>query len=79
MYANGTGVGKNEREAANWYKKAADQGYAWGQYNLGRCYLYGAGVSRNNTTAKTWLTKAYKNNDTSAKKAADELWEGRKK
>ena len=35
-YQYGTGVVKNEVEAAKYYKMAADQGYASAQNNLGK-------------------------------------------
>ena len=35
-YENGTGVEKDEVEAAKYYKMAADQGYASAQNNLGK-------------------------------------------
>jgi len=31
-YENGTGVEKDEQEAVEWYKKAAEQGYASAQF-----------------------------------------------
>ena len=30
-----------------WYQKAAEQGYAKAQYNLGVCYANGTGVEKN--------------------------------
>ena len=37
MYDNGYGVPENDAEAIKWYRKAADQGHANAQYNLGLC------------------------------------------
>jgi TPR repeat protein len=34
MYRNGEGVPKDYAEAANWYRKAAEQGVAAAQYTL---------------------------------------------
>ena len=34
----------NYTEAANWYRKAAEQGHANAQYKLGMCYENGRGV-----------------------------------
>jgi TPR repeat protein len=79
MYEKGRGVIKDEREAVKWYRKVAAQGHGWGQYLVGRCYLYGVGVPKNKSTAKSWLEKAYKNTDDSAKDAAAELWAESKK
>ena len=52
------GVAKNETEAVLWYHKAADQGNANGQYNLGYCYQHGIGVAMNETEAVFWYRKA---------------------
>ena len=38
MYDNGEGVPENDAEAVKWYRKAADQGYAQAQFNLGVMY-----------------------------------------
>ncbi len=38
MYENGEGVAKDDKQAVYWYRKAADQGYASAQYNLGLMY-----------------------------------------
>ena len=38
-YANGLGVEKNKKEAVEWYRKAALQGHAGGQYGLGIQYM----------------------------------------
>lgn len=44
--------------AAEWYKKAADQGHARAQYNLGVMYANGEGVEEDDKAAVKWLTKA---------------------
>src|SRR5260221_133949 len=41
-YEYGKGVPKDETEAVRWYQKAADQGYAKAQLNLGVCYDNGS-------------------------------------
>jgi len=40
-YANGYGVIEDDVEAVKWYRKAADQGDATAQYNLGVMYKNG--------------------------------------
>ncbi|WP_425592411.1 tetratricopeptide repeat protein, partial [Aggregatibacter kilianii] len=50
-------------EAAKWYRKAADKGYAMAQFNLGLMYRDGDGVKQNRTVAKEWLGKACDNGD----------------
>ena len=41
-----------------WYRKAAEQGNAEGQYNLGVCYYNGKGVTKDYAKAVEWYTKA---------------------
>ena len=50
MYGNGKGVPQDHKEAVKWYRKAADQGNAYGQNNLGTMFQNGQGVYR--TTRK---------------------------
>ena len=38
FYQLGAGVPKDDAEAVKWYRKAADQGYATAQFNLGVIY-----------------------------------------
>lgn len=47
MYGQGQGVEKNEATAYYWFRKAAEQGYAKSQYNLGQYYEYGRGIPKN--------------------------------
>jgi TPR repeat protein len=58
MYKKGKGVQQNYTEALKWYRKAADQGHARSQYNLGVMYANGEGVQRNYTEAVKWYQKA---------------------
>ena len=57
-YFDGEGVGKDEREAMKWYRKAADQGLAVAQVALGSGYLAGKGVERDEKEAVAWFRKA---------------------
>jgi TPR repeat protein len=41
-----------------WYRKAAEQGHAKAQYNLGGCYNMGNGVAKDETQAVKWWRKA---------------------
>ena len=52
------GVPRNEPEAVKWYRKAAEQGYARGQTNLGWMYSDGLGVQQDYTEALKWYRKA---------------------
>jgi TPR repeat protein len=46
MYENGQGIKQDFKEAAKWFRQAADQGDSWAQYNLGVMYLHGQGVKQ---------------------------------
>ncbi len=58
MYARGRGVPQSSAEAAKWYRKAARQGYAWAQRNLGNMYYRGRGVPRDYVRAHLWYNLA---------------------
>ena len=46
MCSAGRGTVRDDAEAAEWYLKAAEQGYAIAQYNLGFMYEAGRGVPK---------------------------------
>ena len=48
----------NYTEAVKWYRKAADQGDAIAQYQLGRCYYNGEGVQQDYAEAIKLYRKA---------------------
>ncbi len=52
--------GKNYATAVEWYTKAAEQGLADAQNNLGVCYEDGFGVAQDDKKAAGWYTKAAK-------------------
>ncbi len=52
MYENGRGVAQDYAEAARWYRKAAEQGDAGAQHNLGLLYAKGVGVRYERTLLK---------------------------
>jgi WD40 repeat protein/serine/threonine protein kinase len=54
----GAGIAKNEVEAVQWYRKAAERDLAIAQNNLGICYCHGQGVARDEMEAVQWLRKA---------------------
>ncbi len=58
MYRDGCGVGRNDEQAINWFRKAAEQGYADGQGMLGEMYRYGRGVEQNYEQVVYWFHKA---------------------
>jgi TPR repeat protein len=58
MYANGLGVEKDAVQAVHWFRKAAEQGHAQSQYNLGVMYANGVGVKKDVVQAVHWFRKA---------------------
>jgi hypothetical protein len=48
------GGSKNDVEAVNWFRKAADQGDAPAQADLGGMYANGLGVAQNGVEAVNW-------------------------
>ena len=57
-YAKGQGVTQDVVEAVRWYRKAAEQGHATAQYNLGAMYGKGQGVTQDAVEAVRWCRKA---------------------
>jgi TPR repeat protein len=51
------------KEAASWYKQAADAGIATAAYNLGTLYYNGQGFPQDYTTARHWFEIAARRND----------------
>jgi hypothetical protein len=58
MFDKGRGVAQSDVEAARWYRKAADQGLALAQYNLGLMFEQGRGVAQSDVQAARWYRKA---------------------
>ena len=57
-YANGRGVPEDDAKAVYWYRKAAEQGIAKAQSNLGLMYDNGEGVSEDDAKAVYWYRKS---------------------
>jgi TPR repeat protein len=55
MYDKGRGVLQDYKKAVQWYAKAADQGDAWAQNNLGFLYLNSLGVPQDYVQAYKWF------------------------
>ena len=58
MYAGGQGVPQDYETAADWYRKAAEQGVGDAQYRLGGLYQNGNGVPKDLEYAYGWYTVA---------------------
>ena len=56
------GVTKNQAEAVELYRKAAEQGYAVAQDNLGNCLYSGRGCAEDKAEAFKWYKKAAEQN-----------------
>jgi hypothetical protein len=71
MYELGKGVAQDDKQAASWYRKAAEQGYATAQTNLGVMYAQGKGVAQDYVQAHMWSNIASANGDANARKNRD--------
>lgn len=67
-YADGKGVARDPQQAANWYRKAAEQGYVRGEIRLADLYRDGDGKSfpRDMQKAAQWYRKAADQGDPGA-------------
>ena len=68
MYYKGDGVPQDYAQAVSWLRKAADQGIAHAQYDLGAMYYSGNGVNKDHSEALKWFIRASDNGDSDAKK-----------
>jgi len=67
------GVTKDYLEAAKWLRKAADQGDASAQYNLGIAYARGDGVAKNEAEALKWFRMAAEQGEPNARYTLQKL------
>jgi TPR repeat protein len=74
-YYNGDGVNKDYVEALKWFRKAADQGNSFAQYNIGAMYHEGQGVTKDRVAAIKWLRKAADQGHQKAKDALQRVQE----
>ena len=58
MYDKGQGVPQDYARAVGWWRKAAEQGMAEAQYNLGIAYDNGQGIPQDYAEAMKWFRKA---------------------
>jgi soluble lytic murein transglycosylase-like protein len=66
-YENGEGVAADVDRAIRLYCKAARQGYADAQYQLGWVYAHGRGVKRDDALAAAWFKRAAAKNHVQAR------------
>jgi len=70
-YLEGSGVEKNDWEAAYWFQRACDQGHAKAMTSLGILYCLGRGVPKDAIEGVKWLTVAARRGHAPAKKALE--------
>jgi len=58
MFAKGQGVEQDDKEAAQWYLKAAKQGVKEAQFRLAQMYSKGKGVPQDDEAAYAWYKVA---------------------
>ena len=73
MYAKGDGVPEDDAAAVKWFRKAAEQGDAEAQFNLGAMYAKGEGVPEDYVRAFAWFNLAAAQGDENAEKAKDDI------
>ncbi|MFP5394456.1 MAG: tetratricopeptide repeat protein, partial [Gammaproteobacteria bacterium] len=57
-YDSGQGVERDVQQAIHWFRKAAEQGYAPAQFNLGLRFDKGDGVAQDSAAAIAWYERA---------------------
>jgi hypothetical protein len=73
--AKGEGVPQDDHQAAAWYRRAAEQGYADAQFNLGLMYAKGEGVPSDYREGVAWIRRAAEQGHTGAQELLLELGE----
>jgi hypothetical protein len=58
QFATGAGAALDFAQAADWYRKAAEQNHGLAQFNLGVMYARGQGVVRNDAESAVWFGRA---------------------
>lgn len=66
-YFSGHGVGRDEKQAAYWYEKAANSGDPGAQLQIGFFYEAGIGVERDPARAVAWFERAVAGGSVAAK------------
>ena len=57
-YLLGKGVRRDERNAAQWLRRAAEQGEPGAQFLLGHLYMQGLGLPKDAREGTAWIRKA---------------------
>ena len=77
LYGKGQGVARNDVEAYHWYRRAAEAGNPFAQYNLGLIYAKGRGIEKNSGEARKWYERAAEQGNERAEKALARLQESK--
>jgi len=73
MYEKGRGVPQDDKTAVKWYRRAAEQGDAEAQGNLGAMYAFGKGVLKDYVYAHMWGNIAATNGNKLGAKLRDDF------
>jgi TPR repeat protein len=73
MSERGLGVIRNEGAAAEFYRRAAEEGHRSGQARWGKALMHGIGVDANPSDGETWLRRAALAGDPEAAAALGDL------
>ena len=73
LYRNGIGTSPDDKLAANWYQRAAEQGEATALFNLGGLYRKGYGVPKNEAKALELYRQAASKGNAQAKQMLQRL------
>lgn len=63
------------RLAAKWFRRAAEQGHAGAQCNMGLCYKWGLGVPQSDSQAVKWFHRAAEQGEAQAQRFLAEMYE----
>lgn len=74
MYAHGSGVEADKKEAQTWLERAAQHGNVDAQYELGNALREGLGVVQDYERAAKWLERAAMNNHADAQYALGQMY-----
>jgi len=72
-YQRGEGFPKNESQALNWFRKAAERGHADAEYELASAAASGRGMARDYVAAYTWYTLARVSGNAASERALNRL------
>jgi hypothetical protein len=75
LYAQGIGIAKNQKKAAELYRQGAQLGDALGQFLLAEDYFRGIGIPKDRSEAARWYQKSAEQNDFASEAMLGRLYE----